>query len=350
MYVEQGASGLPAVGRCREALPDLPWTVVEDQDLVPVEHRNRSTLFLGLPRGKVFGSCPGTHGHICCNYTTIDLYLGCTLGCTYCIMQSYLNFAPVTVYVDPQPGIDAVIAAAQANPGRTLRVGTGEVGDSLLLDPIFRLSEVYINAFAPYPNIVFEMKTKTDTVDHLLGVRDKGNAVVGFSLSAETAAAAEDGQSASIDERLAAARKVADAGYGLAFHFDPIIRFEGWAGEIEALTAKLRSFAHDRIAWISMGTVRYPPELRDHMTVRPFFFDEFVPCRDGKYRYVQRERIKLYRHLNEQLSKVVNAPIYLCMESATVWQAVFQSLPGKGRDGVRAIFAPLEAVRGRRGG
>ena len=334
-YVTSDALGLPPVQRAMGLLEPLQPQVVTSLEEIPGEHRNLRTIFVTSFRGQPLAPCPGTRVHQCCNYHTVDLYAGCPLGCSYCIMQSYRERSPVTVYADPAPAIAAIRRQALEAPNRILRVGTGETGDSLLYDPLFDITRRYVVELADLPNVHFEAKTKTDWVDHLLGVEPKGNAVIGFSLNAEEAAA-EEGQSASLERRLAAAERVAGAGYRVAVHFDPLFRL-GDLHQTEAhyapvVTRLAAAVPADRIAWISLGTVRYPPALRDHIH-RPYALDEFVAGADGKYRYLQRERVAIYQAVVQKLCSALSPapPIYLCMESEAVWHRVFgddpQSIP-----------------------
>lgn len=328
VYVTPEAIDLPAFQRALRCLGNLPITSVDTPEGVPLEHRNERTLFVTSSRGQTVGECPGSRGHICCNYLTVDLYLGCTVGCTYCIMKSYLNFSPLTVYADPQPSIQRIRSLALKNPHRILRVGTGETGDSLLLDPLFGLSREFIEGLSDLENVRFEMKTKTTHVDHLLDIPRKGHAVVAFSLNAPDLQE-EEGNSAPIAERIAAASRASRAGYGVAFHFDPIIRFPGWKESYTETLNLIRTLPEDKIEWISLGTIRYPPALRDRLEDRRYLYDEFVPCRDGKYRYLQKTRVEIYRWFISNLSQITRAPVYLCMESAAVWKAVYGAPPLK---------------------
>jgi len=83
-------------------------------------------------------------------------------------MESYLNFSPLTVYLEPERSIARLQELARQNSDITIRAGTGEVGDSLLLDPLFGLSEVFITALSASANVYFELKTKTHFGDHSL--------------------------------------------------------------------------------------------------------------------------------------------------------------------------------------
>jgi spore photoproduct lyase len=238
-------------------------------------------------------------------------------------MKSYLNFEPITVYADPEPSIRRIRETAAVNPGGLVRVGSGETGDSLQFDPFFELTAEFIQGLAGLSNVMFEAKTKTNFVDHLLGIPQKGNAVIAFSLNARKVSQTEEEYAAPLEERLEAARKVLAAGYRTAFHFDPIIGFPGWEEAYGEVIDMLSAFSPDRVAWISLGTFRYPPALKEKIGARPYLRDEFIPCRDGKFRYLQRRRRRVYAYFLERLRASCAAPVYLCMESAAVWRKVY---------------------------
>jgi spore photoproduct lyase len=103
------------------------------------------------------------------------------------------------------------------------------------------------------------------------------------------------------------------------------------------LAASLGPFGPGHIAWVSLGTFRFPAELRPHLDEGSPASGSMVPCRDGKFRYLQRERSRLYRALAEELERATAAPVYLCMESVAVWRNVFGKLPREIR-ALRDIF------------
>ncbi len=346
VYVTRGA--LPLVeDRLERALPSLPRHIVDHRNEIPREHLNQYTLFVKRPDGPIVGRCPGTRGHVCCNYLTVDLYVGCNLGCSYCIMRSYLNFSPLTVHVGLDDAIADIRRIAAENADRTVRIGSGETGDSLLLDPIFGNSARLIEALADLDNLILELKSKTDLVDHLLDLPQKGNAVIAFSLNPDAVATEEEGVAAPVERRLAAARRAAAAGYRLAFHFDPVIAVPDWQDHYGPLIDALGEFNPEKVVWISLGTIRYTPALRDKMDDRPYLLEEFVPGRDGKYRYLQQERVAVYRWLRERLRRTLPAPVYMCMESATVWRKAFGALPHELPE-LAPIFSPVRVPDRRR--
>jgi spore photoproduct lyase len=347
LYVDRRLAGPPALAEARERLPGLECRFVASAGEIPAEARNQRTLYLSRPRGRTVSRCPGSPGQLCCNYLTVDLYLGCTLGCAYCIMRSYLNFSPVTVYLDPDPTLARLEAIARSNSDRIVRVGTGEVGDSLLLDPVFRLSERFIRRLASYPNMFLELKTKTNHVDHLLSIEPKGNAVIGFSVNPPEMVQAWEPGAASLEQRLEAAQRAIEAGYRVSFHFDPIFlkRPTGAEalGDYRSLARRIAGLPADRVAWISLGGLRYTPTLKERIGEVPFLYEEFVPGRDGKYRYPQKVRTRLYSALLAELRALARVPVYLCMESPAAWRLSFGRLPAQIPE-IRDIFKKAKRV------
>lgn len=341
VYFTPESAGFTAFRNVAEQLGNLHWQCVNSAEEIPEEFRNQRSLLLQTVRGEPVTPCPGTRYHQCCNYYTMDAYIGCTLGCSYCIMQSYLNFSPLVVQVDPQPAIHAMQRLARELP--VVRLGTGEVGDSLQLDPLTGLSAPIIRAAAELPNVQFELKTKTDFVHHLFSIAEKGNAVIGFSLNPQDIVREEEGTAVSLERRLKAARESVAAGFKVAFHFDPMIRFAGWKDRYQTLARRLLEFDPSSVAWISLGSMRFTPALRKQMTDRPYLYEEFLPSQDGKLRYLQPLRVEMYRAMTDVLESTF--PVYLCMESDAVWRKVFGALPTE-IPAIHAIFAGRREDRG----
>jgi spore photoproduct lyase len=79
----------------------------------------------------------------------------------------------------------------------------------------------------------------------------------------------------------------------------------------------------DKIAWISVGTLRFSRELKKQIEMRfpdNFILDgEFLLDFDGKMRYGDQQRIKAYQFLLSLLRKTFpSAYVYLCMEDPAV--------------------------------
>jgi spore photoproduct lyase len=138
---------------------------------------------------------------------------------------------------------------------------------------------------------------------------------------------------ASLRERLRAARRCQDAGYRLGFHFDPMIEYPGWESDYEETVEQtLAAVDWRRIAWISLGVLRETPGLKRLMRRRfpgtQLLTGEQVLCPDGKLRYFQPLRVRMYRDMVRWIRRAApTVRIYLCMESREVWEQVFGFAP-----------------------
>jgi spore photoproduct lyase len=295
----------------------------------------RGDLLVTRHLGKFIKPCPGTPNYNCCGLSIFHFGLGCDLGCRYCILAAYLGGEALVLFGNVDEGLAEFEALLSRPPAeRPRRFGTGEFTDSLLLDPRSRLAEKLIALTAAHP-AVLELKTKTDQVDHLLGLDHRGHTVISFSLNAPRLAAREESRAAPLEARLQAAVKAAAAGYPVGFHFDPLLFHPGWEEGYAQICRRLgETLAGARVAWISLGCFRYLAPLKQVMLARhpglSIFDAEFIRGGDGKMRYPRPLRIEMYRAVLAGLKRAVGPDplIYLCMESPRVWRDVFGRDPG----------------------
>lgn len=295
----------------------------------------KESLFLGGIRGEILQRCPGSHGHICCNYYVINLYIGCPLGCQYCILQSYLNQPFIMISVDLENIFANVERILANNKNKIFRIGTGELSDSLVFDLITDYSIDFVNFFSNKENAIFEFKTKTNFIDNLLNIKGDRNIVVGFSVNPEKIIREIEGESNSLLERLEASRLLKQNGYKIAIHFDPIVKIENFEFLYEECIEMIfRYITPTDIAWLSLGTLRFTKDLKNQIEFNyPFtslLSNEFLENVDKKYRYFKAIRVELYKKILNMISKYDKnnlIPIYLCMESPWIWQETLKKAP-----------------------
>lgn len=295
--------------------------------------------------GTFFKQCPGGNKKsACCNYFVLNLGSQCHFNCSYCYLQSFLNQPYMVVYSNIEDALDELDSLAQSP--LTFRVGTGEVIDSLGLDPITEYSKKLIKHLSPYPNVALELKTKSNFVDHLLDIENKGSAIISWSINPDFIIQKEEHLTASLEERLQAAKKSVDAGYKISFHIDPIIWHEDWEANYSSLVTEVCNlFSPEEVPFVSLGALRFQPEQTLMMKQR-FSRSSLVnsaevfPSKDGKMRFDANLRASMFSHIINTFKK--NNPkwkVFLCMESPETWLSTYGSYPGKV-DGLEDLFSP----------
>jgi len=286
----------------------------------------KKTLILARNSARFMKACPGSGAEICCNYHVLNFALNCQFECTYCILQSYLDNPALVVFTNCEALLAEVADQVAARPDQFFRIGTGELTDSLALDDITHYSERLVPFFADLRNAVLELKTKSDRTANLRGLDHKGHTVVSWSVNSQAICRSEELKAAALEERLAAARQCQNWGYRIGFHFDPLICYEGWQeGYRSAVEEIFRSVDTAGVAWVSLGALRFTPQLRD-MVRRRFPqskvpYGEFVPGHHSKLRYFRPIREEMYSKMIGWIREL--APqvfVYLCMEDRAAWQ------------------------------
>jgi spore photoproduct lyase len=348
VLIERGEESSAVARRILERLPNVAMHVVDDVATVQPADMNAGKRVLAIQRhrGTFLQHCPaGTTGMVCCNYLVVNFASNCPYDCSYCFLQDYLANNPVLkVYSNPEDGLAELDGVLRKATERTLRIGTGELADSLALDGLTDLSCELVPFFAQRDNALLELKTKSTCIDNLLRLDPRDRVVVSWSVNAANIAAAEEHGAAPLEARIDAARRVQAAGYRVGFHFDPLIAHDGWEESYrDAVEAVFAGLDTGRVAWVSLGSLRMTPRLKSAVRRRHqlghVLTGELVAGADGKERLWRGLRVKMYRRMLGWLRAVdERMPLYICMEPAAVWEKVVGQAPSD-RDVAQSLVA-----------
>jgi len=335
IYVNRQVKNSPLVENILSQLSPLPFQVVNSLEDVQSELRlapdpiaeGKRTLFLTKEKAFI-RPCPCTPGAVGCGYWTLDINLNCPLDCSYCLLQAYFSLQPLTIAVNRRELEAELKTFFNRRNNQVLRLGTGELSDSLAFDSLTGQASFLADLFRDRKGVWLELKTKTASVDSLLEIAPSDNIVVAWSLNSRRIIASEENGSASLEERLKSACLAVEYGYKVAFHFDPVIYYSNWEREYEEVIGELLDrVPAGSIAWISLGTLRFPGKLkeiaRERFPQSLIFEEEFVKAWDGKFRYPKPLRLKIYKKFKDLFqTQGLSDRLYLCMESPEVWREV----------------------------
>jgi spore photoproduct lyase len=304
-------------------IPSLKKFVQDNKESGIVNYNKRQgTVFITSEKYDFFKKCPCTRGAVRCGYNIFNLGFGCIFECTYCYLQAYNN-TPGLIF---PANIDKFFEEFKHYKKPKMRIGTGEFSDSLMVDHITEYSLAIIEFFNEHKDTLFEFKTKSSNIDNILKAKHSGNIIVSWSLSPQKIIDENEFFTASLSERLNSAEKCARGGYKIGIHFDPVIHFKGWkhsySDVIDLLFTKIRPID---IAWISMGTFRFKPELKSIIENRfpnnDILDEELLLGYDNKLRYPYSLRHEIYAYLLTVLRKhSKKLHVYLCMEESSMWE------------------------------
>ena len=286
-----------------------------------------------IQKGAFIKHCPCSPGSVPCGYYNLNLQTGCPFACNYCILQAYLEDKSQAVFHTNWTDLEAELEKFLA-VGNEVRIGTGELSDSLAYENVYPTAALVLELFRHYPETIFEFKTKATLVQPLLAVKEiPKNIVVSWSLNPAAIIKNEELLTPTLSRRLQALKAIQDKGYKIGIHFDPLILFPNWQTHYRELIRLLAGVIEPQhIAWWSLGALRFPPELKKHILTHPesqLFWGELIQGSDGKYRYFKPLRLELFQFVRDEIrcrfSREI--PLYLCMEDAGTWQEIFPEIP-----------------------
>jgi len=270
----------------------------------------------------IYGECPVQSPRtVCCNLKTIDAVQSCVFGCSYCTIQTFYNEKIII-----EDDLPEKLAKIKLDPQRYYHIGTGQSSDSLAYGNRNGMLDALCKFARSHPKVLLEFKTKSDNIRYFLENAVPPNIVCSWSLNPQIIIDSEEHFTASLQNRLLAARAVADCGVKVSFHFHPIIYYDGYETAYPAIARRIMElFRPYEVLFISFGSVTFiKPVIKK---IRKLGFPskilqmEFVSDPHGKLTYpddIKVEKFKLmYKTFAPWHGKVF---FYLCMEKASIWQ------------------------------
>ncbi len=272
-----------------------------------------------------FGTCPVSSSKTrCCNLLTLDVFEGCAYGCSYCSIQSFYDENVIKIDKD----FKKKLLNLELDKEKIYHIGTGQSSDSLLFGDSFGALSALLEFARKNQNVILELKSKSNNISTLLKSEVPKNVICTFSLNPEIIVQNEELFSASLEERIRAAKNLRDKGILVGFHFHPMVVFENFEKEYKKIAQKLLDeFKPGEVVMVSFGTLTFIKSVLK--SIRANLKSSKIlqmPLTEtaGKYSYPLWQKKEMFKMLyNEFKPWHKEVFFYLCMEDESLWSEVF---------------------------
>ncbi len=190
--------------------------------------------------------------------------LNCLYDCRYCFLQGMYRSAHYVVFVNYEDFQDAILRTAEESPGEEACFFSGYDGDSLALESITGFAGAFLPFFERNQRLVLELRTKSVAIRPLLARDAFPNCVVAFSFTPEAFSKSLEHGVPPIEQRIAAAAKLAERGWRIGLRFDPLLYAPGYEHLYQELFEEVfRAIPEESIHSVGFGAFRLP---RDYFT------------------------------------------------------------------------------------
>ncbi len=326
----------PEAQRILGLFPSAQIHVIEHQRRRPLPNMSRGQALLGGKRTLMIGQTSSFVGHFdgqlgsnvsCCPYyKLVPISNGCPYYCTYCylafVYRKYAPFIKVNINYDT---MFKQIQKVSARSRSKITFNMGEMLDSLALDHITNLTTMLVPFFSSFSKAYLMLLTKSGSIDNLLAVEPNNQTVVSWSLNSQQVIETYELGTASLDERIEAAKLCQGHGYQIRFRIDPGILYPNWQAGYAGLIQKALTDTSPENITLGMlrllpGHFRLAIEAYGNRA-RKLCDNNFVKgATDGKLRYTPKQRIEFYTFLIDTIRSFdKNVSISLCRETPEIW-------------------------------
>lgn len=284
--------------------------------------------FAWSPRAPDFGT--KNRAIVCEGGWGIHTIAGCVHKCDYCA-EGYI----VNIMLDLEEFADHLTRLFTRRPEQKL-YRYDVMSDTICFEPEYGASAILADCFARSGDKHLLYYTKSDNVDHLLGLPTR-NAIFYCTLSTDSVCRLIERDTPSLRRRIDGLRRCQEAGYRVRVGFSPIVPVTTWREEATQALEDLFAAVSPQVVrlWvISLMKCADFERCIDPNLIDPSFLSAMrsaAPELDSQLmvqrpfpRHVRRE---IYGHYLDELQRISpDTLVGLCSEERAVWEALQHKL------------------------
>lgn len=294
---------------------DIPKYVIENHNNIPEMRSQNNSEFTNLKKNLIIG-IRKTHKFVE-NHKTSDYLVpytssGCTAMCLYCyLICNYNKCSYLRLFVNREEMLEKIIKVSNKSE-KELTFEIGSNSDLILENTITGNLEWTIPKFANNEHGYLTFPTKFDMVDGILNLQHRGRITVRMSINPEQIIRKIEIGTSSLENRVKAINKLAEAGYPVGILIAPIILVEGWQKLYEEtliylkdnLTTKVKEKVFFELIFMTYSYVHNMINTEAFPNAMQIFDKEKMTGRGkGKYMYKTEIRKQGEEFFKEKMQK-----------------------------------------------
>jgi spore photoproduct lyase len=321
IYVERAVADHPRTRRILERFPRAARVPCDRYGEIFNAHaqnfrlqKRRPALILAEKTGDAVLPVPDGYGVGAPRNYYFSTTLNCVYDCRYCFLQGMFRSANYVVFVNDDHFREAIVRAANAEPGRPAFFFSGYDCDSLALEPVTGFAEAFLPFFADLPGAGLELRTKSLNLRPLLDREPLTNVVVAFSMTPEPVSRALEHGVPPLEKRIGALARLQRLGWPVGLRFDPLILHEGFEANYRALfDGVFAAVDPARLHSVSLGPFRLPRGVFNRMVrllPREPLLAGPLAVRDGLVSYAENVESRLLDFCEDELLRRIPETAY----------------------------------------
>lgn len=261
--------------------------------------------------------------HVCRPAWRIHLVQGCPHRCFYCGLMHRL-----TMMMNVEEYLTKLAELSAKNPWQKTWLYEDD-SEALAQEPEYGGLPAIMEFCAQSEDNYVIIHTKSANVDWMKDFPHNGRTILVWSLTGPTQSKVLEPLSATMSERIEAARKCHEWGYTTRFKYKPIVPLRGWRDELSEMTRQVFEKTHPDVislftlAWMDYSEVikHLDPDLLDPEAREAAAAAEEELGKIKVRPFPHHIRKSIYEHcIKEIRSYSQDIPISLCTESTQMWK------------------------------